>query len=411
MPVPADAPFRILMVLDQPFPPDIRVENEALSLIEAGFEVALLSVAPDDRPARDAYRGIRLFRDRLHKEARNKMRGLAGTVPLLTGYLDWRIRQVYKEYPFDALHMHDLYLFGGGLRVGRRLRVPVVGDLHENWVEALKHYAWSTRFPGRLFISIPRWERLEKTWVNAVDRLIVVIDEMAERNRALGVDPEKIVVVPNTIKRAAFEEYEVEPDLVEATRSALTITYTGGFDVHRGLASVLEAMPRVLAEVPGATLVLVGNGRIRPELEALAQQRGVAERVRFEGWQPQARLKSYLLASDVCLVPHLKTVQNDAGLPHKLFHYMYLERPVVVSNCRALERIVRQTQAGLVYPAGDADALADTILTLAADRDAACAMGQRGRAAVLERYHWDCTVQGLIAMYRGLAAGTVMHHT
>lgn len=403
MPVPADAPFRILMVLDHPFPPDIRVENEALSLIEAGFEVALLAVAPDNRPARDTHRGIRLFRDRIHKEARNKMRGLAGTVPLLTWYLGRQIRQVYRDYRFDALHVHDLYLFGGGLRAGRRLGVPVVGDLHENWVEALKHYAWSTRFPGKLFISIPHWERLEKQWVNTVDRLVVVIEEAAERNLTLGVDPNKITIVPNTVNRSDFEGYEVEPDLVKALQSDLTITYTGAFDVHRGLASVLGAMPRVLAVHPGATLVLVGDGRIRPELEALAGQLGIADHVRFEGWQPQARLKSYLLGSDVCLVPHLKTAHTDATIPHKLFHYMYLGKPVVVTDCRPLRRIVEQAQAGLVYPSGDADALAEALLTLAADADAAHAMARRGRAAVLERYHWDATVQGLVEMYRGLA--------
>ena len=390
------------MVLDHPFPPDIRVENEALSLIKAGFEVALLSVAPDDRPARETYRGIRLFRHRLHKEVRNKMRGLAGTIPLLTGYLDRRIRKVFNEYPFDALHMHDLYLFGGGVRAGRRLGVPVVGDLHENYVEALKHYAWSTRFPGKLFVSIPRWERLEKRWVNAVDRLVVVIEEAAERNLALGVDPSTLTVVPNTIRRADFEGYAVEQDLVEAVRSDLTIIYTGAFDVHRGLASVLRAMPLVLDAHPGACLVLVGDGRIRPELEALADRLGIAAHVRFEGWQPQARLKSYILGSDLCLVPHLKTVHTDATIPHKLFHYMYLEKPVIVTDCRPLRRIVDEAQAGLVYPSGDAEALSEALLTLAADPEAAHAMARRGRAAVLERYHWEATVQGLVAMYEGL---------
>ena len=401
MPASADA-FRILMVLDHPFPPDIRVENEALSLIEAGFDVGLLSVAPDDRPARDTYRGIRLFRQRLHKEVRNKMRGLAGTFPFLTRYLDRHIRKVYKEFPFDALHMHDLYLFGGGLRAGRKLGVPVVGDLHENYVEALKHYAWSTRFPGKLFVSIPRWERLEKRWVNAVDRLVVVIEEAAERNVTLGVDPSTLAVVPNTIRRADFEGYAVEPDLVEAIRSDLTIIYTGAFDVHRGLASVLQAMPPVLAAHPGARLVLVGDGRIRPELEALAEDLGIADRVQFEGWQPQARLKSYILGSDVCLVPHLKTVHTDATIPHKLFHYMYLEKPVIVTDCRPLRRIVEEAQAGLVYPSGEAEVLSDALLTLAADPDAARAMACRGRAAVLKRYHWEATVQGLVRMYEGL---------
>ena len=398
----ADTPFRILMVLDHAFPPDVRVENEAVSLIEAGFEVGLLAIGPDERPEREIYRGIRLFRDRLSEQVRNKLRGLAGTMPLLSWYLNRRVQQIYQEFPFDALHIHDLYLFGGGLRAGRKLGVPVVGDLHENWVEALKHYAWSTRFPGKLMVSIPRWERVERRWVNAVDRVIVVIEEARERNLELGVDPEKLIVVPNTIKRAEFESYPVEPELVEAIRSDLTITYTGGFDVHRGLVSVLDAMPLVLKQVPGARLVLVGDGRIRGELEAQATRLGIAEQVRFEGWQPQARLKSYILGSDVCLVPHLKTVHTDATIPHKLFHYMYLERPVVVSNCRPLERIVHEVNAGLVYPAGEAAPLAQAILTLATDPDLAQSMAQRGRAAVLERYHWEATAQDLVQMYEGL---------
>ena len=396
------APRRILMVLDHPFPPDVRVENEARTLIEAGFEVALLSIAPDVRPERDVHHGIHLFRDRLPKELRNKLRGLAGTLPLYTWYLARRIRRVHSRWPFDALHLHDLYLFGGGLRAGRRLGVPVVGDLHENWVEALRHYAWSSRAPGKYVVSIPRWERLEKRWVNAVDRLVVVIEEAAARNRALGVPEKKITVVPNTIQLAEFDRYEEDAALIERVRSPLTITYTGGFDVHRGLTSVLEAMPRVLNVCPEARLVLVGDGRIRADLEAEAGRLGIADSVRFEGWQPQEKLKSYIAASDLCLVPHLKTVHTDATIPHKLFHYMYLARPVIASNCRPLERIVEETEAGVVYEAGNAEALAEAVLHLSAQPDVRRAMGERGRRAVLERYNWDATARGLVELYRGL---------
>jgi len=396
--------MHILMVLDQPFPPDIRVENEALSLVAAGFEVSVLAIAPDERPAEDEVNGIRIYRDRLPLQVRNKMRGLAGTVPFYTWYLDRRIRALYRRHRFDALHMHDLYLFGGGLRAGRRLGVPVVGDLHENWVEALKHYAWSTRFPGKYVVSIPRWEHLEKRWVNAVDALIVVIEEAAARNEALGMPAEKITVVPNTIRFATFDGYEIDTALIERLQARLTITYTGGFDVHRGLASVLEAMPDVLAVEPEAQLVLVGDGAVRAELEALADRLGVASRVRFEGWQPQARLKSYILASDICLVPHLRTAHTDATIPHKLFHYLYFEKPVVVSDCLPLRRIVEETVSGLVYAAGEGAALAQAVLALASDRTRAAEMGRRGRAAVRARYNWDATVQGLVDCYRRLSA-------
>jgi len=392
------------MVLDQPFPPDIRVENEACSLIGAGHEVTLLSLSPDERPGEEIYRGIRVIREKIPAQLRNKLRGLAGSLPLLTWYLAWLLTRFHRRNRVDVIHVHDLYLFGGGIRAAKRIGVPVVGDLHENWVEALKHYAWSTRVPGKWVVNIPRWEKMERLWVNAVNRLVVVVQEAEQRNLDLGVPAKKITVVPNTIKLSTFDSFAVDESCMDRVKSELTITYTGGFDVHRGLASVIEAMPSILERYPGARLVLVGEGSIRPELEVLASRLGVGASVQFEGWKRQEKLKSYIMGSDVCLVPHLKTIHTDATIPHKIFHYMYYEKPVVVSNCRPLERIVMESNGGLVYPAGDAVALAGAVLRLAGDRDLAKSMGERGKQAVMEKYNWEASVGGLIELYRGLGA-------
>ncbi len=393
------APFHILMVLDHAYPPDVRVENEARSLVEAGFEVSLLALAPDERPALDEHEGTTVYRSKLPKKLLNVMRGLVSTLPLMDLYLARRIRQLYAHRPFDAVHAHDLYLVGAALRAGRALGLPVVADLHENWVEGLRHYAWSARFPGKLVINIPRWERTERRWVHRIDRLVAVIEEQAERYAAMGVPRERIVVTPNTIRLAMFRGVELEAGLLEALRSPLTLVYTGGIDAHRGLETAIDAMPSILRGEPAAQLVIVGDGRIRPELEARAAARGLGAAVRFEGWQPQLRLKSYIAAADLCLVPHRKTVNTDAGIPHKLFHYLFLSRPVLVTNCRPLERIVEAERVGLVFPSGEAEALAAAALRLAADPSEREAMGARGHRAVLERYHWEATVQGLIGMY------------
>ena len=393
---------RILMVLDHAYPPDVRVENEAKSLIEAGFEVSLLALAPDERPARDTHQGTTVLRAKLPKKVRNVMRGLVSTLPLMDIYLAHRIRKLYDVSPFDALHIHDLYLVGAGLRAGRELGVPVVADLHENWVEALKHYAWSNRYPGKLVVNIPRWERTERRWVHAVDRLIVVIEEAVERYERMGVPRERITVVPNTVKLNAFRSYEIKPELVERWRSACTLVYTGGIDAHRGLETVIDAMPAILTDLPEARLVIVGDGRTRPELEDRAARLGLGEHITFEGWQPQALMKSYIAAADICLVPHLKTVHTDATIPHKLFHYMFMGKPVVVTDCRPLERIVEGERAGRVYPSGDVAAFARVVVELAAHPEERHAMGTRGHEAVQKRYNWDATAAGLVRLYQDL---------
>ncbi len=304
---------------------------------------------------------------------------------------------------FRSIHAHDLYLVGGALRAGRRLGVPVVADLHENWVEALKHYAWSTRFPGRLVVNIPRWERVERRWVNEDDRLVVVIEEAAARYEVMGVDPEHIAVVPNYVRLESFEGYPLDEVLIERLRSPFTLVYTGVIDVHRGLDSVLRAFPQVRAAVPGARLVIAGDGRIRPELEALAADLGIRDAVLFEGWQPQERIRSYTAAADVCLIPHLRTAHTDATIPHKLFHAMVSERVVAVSDCRPLRRIVEAEGAGVVFEAGNPQAIAEALIGLARRPEERRRMGERGRAAVLVRYHWEAGAERLVQMYRDLA--------
>ncbi|MDX1430677.1 MAG: glycosyltransferase family 4 protein, partial [Rhodothermales bacterium] len=394
-------------VLDQPFPPDIRVENEAVSLVDRGYDVSVLSIGPDDRPSRDVYKGIRVVRDKISRQRRNKMRGLAGSLPLLERRVARMVRRLHREEPVDALHVHDLYLFGGGLRAARDLGIPIVGDLHENWVEALSNYAWSTRFPARLLINLKKWKELERRWATSVDRLVVVIEEAAERNRELGVDPDKVFVISNSLNVDEFAAHAVDDNLMSRLRSPFNLVYVGGFDLHRGLDTVLRAMPAILKAVPGGTLTLVGDGRTLDELRTLAGELGIDGSVRFEGRQPHARLRSYILSADVCLVPHRRTPHTDATIPHKLFQYMFCGVPVVVSDCRPLERIVVEESAGEVFKHDDPSSMADAVIRLAKDQDRRARMGANGRRAVMDRYNWNLEATKLGRMYAGLLK---LHH-
>ena len=398
----SDPPFRILMLLDQRFPPDVRVENEIESLTEAGFEVILMAIAPDERSARDEFKGATVLRVRIPAKARNWMRGLAGTIPVLSWFICRQVMRVVRDCEIHAIHAHDLYMCGGALRAGKWLNLPVVSDLHENWCAVLRHYAWSTRFPGRLAISHRRWERLEARWTRQSDHVVVITQQMKARIAELGVDRSNISVLPNTVNTREFDRFPVIQEIMDGMRSPFTLSYAGTINLHRGLDTLLRAMPAVLEEVD-ALLVIVGEGKIQPELEVLARSLGIADRVRFDGWQELPRLKSYFLGSDICVAPHVKGVQNDSALPHKLFQYMYLKRPVVVSNCVPMEDIVERTHCGLVFPSGDHEALARCLIELYRDPERRRLMGARGHSAVLQQYRWEISAQALTSAYSRLA--------
>ncbi len=390
------------MILDHSFPPDLRVENEIETLVEAGFEVCLLAIGPDQRPETEVVGGARIIRDRISASRRNRMRGLAGIIPILDRYIARRMRSIYTSWPFQAVHAHDLYLVGGALRGGRQLGVKVVADLHENWVAALKHYAWSNRFPARLIINLKRWDRLETDWSSSAEGIIVVIEEMAERLAAKGISEQKMIVLPNTIHRAHFDAYGIDKALSDSIKSDLTILYTGGMDVHRGIAVAIRAMPTVLASISTARLIFVGDGAVRGEMEELCSRLNLQDSVKFLGWQPQGKIPSYIAGADIGLIPHLKTDHTDHTIPHKLFHYMHMGLPVVASDCRPVERIVTALDAGLIYSSRESEELALAILTLAENPNLRAEKAKQGRRGVATRYNWETTASELRDFYRKL---------
>lgn len=396
--------MHIGMLLDKPFPPDPRVANEARSLVGAGHRVSLFCLDLGGAPARETIDGVAIVRYPMRRAFWKKASALILTVPLYRRWFRARLPGFIREHGIDALHVHDLPLVGEGLRAARAAGIPLVADLHENYPAAVRLYAWANRVPARWLVDPRAWDAYEQRVLPHADRIVVVIEEARRRllDLGIGLDADRITVVENTVAVEEFEGFPRDAALTERLERDFAVTYLGTFDRHRGLEAAIDAVARVRDAMPEVRLVLVGTGSTEGELRQRARARGVADRVDFEGWQPFARFPSYVRGSQVCLIPHLKSAHTDTTIPHKLFHCMLLERPVLATDCSPIARIVRETGAGRIYPSGDAAALAEALLELR-DADRRHAMGAAGRRAVLARYRWDITAERLIALYAGLA--------
>lgn len=385
------------MLLDKPFPPDPRVGNEARSLVSAGHHVRLLCVRFDRAtPETAVWEGVEVERVLIDRGFYRRMGALALLLPAYFSFFRRALARFLDANPADVLHVHDLPLLSVGLAETQSRDMRLVADLHENYPAAIATYDYATRLPGRLLISPPRWRSYERRFLPKADRVIVVVDEAMERLRPLGIPVENIAVLPNTVHVDEFERFPRDAELERRLGGDFTVSYLGGFDRHRGLDTVVDAARRI--DDPDVRWVLVGDGATRKTLEARVRTLGLADRISFEGWQPFERFPSYVAASKVCLIPHLRSEHTDTTIPHKLFHYMLLERPVVASDCRPLERILRASDAGLVYPSGDAASLAECVRRLR-DPELAARLGRNGRQAVLGEHNWSRTERTLLDMY------------
>lgn len=385
-------------------PPNVRVANEARTLMAAGHEVHfLVEGRPGDRIVEtiggmEVVRGVRMGRAReiYHRYTFN----FTYRDPLWTK----AIAHFAEGRRIEAFHVNDLPLAREAVLAGRRLKVPVVADLHENYPAGLQ--VWYTNPLKKATIyNYARWSRYEREILREVDAVVVVIEEARDRLVRIGVPADKIIVVPNTVT-AQTETMPVDGAVLARYRDRFVISYVGGFAPHRGLDTAVRALPLIRDRVPNAMLVLVGGGNdgYRKHLEALARKLRCADLVEMTGWKKQEEIWSYIEASAVCLVPHVRNPHTDTTIPNKIFQYLMRERPVIVSDCPPLARVAGDTGGGLVFRSGDPADLAARIVELQADEGKRRGMALAGRGAVLDRYLWEKTSRPLVDLYAALAA-------
>ncbi len=397
--------MRIGMILDAAFPPDVRVENEALSLIEEGHEVLLFSLDFSGRSGESFHKGIRLVR----YPAGNwlyKLSALAYTVPFYHGRVALRIENFMTRFPLDVLHVHDMVVAEAAFIANRRHSVPLVLDLHEHRPEIMKEYRHATRWTGRALIDLQKWRKKYYELAQRADRVVVVTEAAkADIVETGGVPVDKVIVVPNTVKISEFLTTPIDSDVTSKMSGSFNVIYVGDTSIRRGTDTMVEAACLVRESIPNVRFWIVGKSSADKELTNLSKTLGVDDIVAFEGWQHPNRLLSYLQSAQVALSPLKRNLHHDTTYANKIFQYMACGVPLVVSDCTAQADLVVKEDCGLVFEALNPNDLAKKILSVYGDSARARALGEHGRRAVSARWNWDKTAADLLGLYRTLTSG------
>ena len=144
--------MKIGMILDAKFPPDPRVENEAISLINGRHEVFLFCLSYESEKSSEIINGIQVKRYQSNK-LEYKLSALAYTVPFYTYLMKNKINKFVKDTEIEALHIHDIRIAQAVFNANKNYSLPVVLDLHDNMPEVMKLYPHLQKFPGKYIIS------------------------------------------------------------------------------------------------------------------------------------------------------------------------------------------------------------------------------------------------------------------
>jgi len=387
---------RILHILDHSLPLHSGYTFRTLSILQEqcrlGWETFHLTGPKQGggEALEETVDGWRFFRTPL---SRGALDAVPGVVELsMMNALARRLRAVAAETRPQLLHAHSPVLNAiPALRVGRDLGIPVLYEVRAFWEDAAVDHG-STREGGARY----RLTRALETYaLKRADAVATICEGLRSDIVSRGIDPAKVTVVPNAVDIEKFVLGR-EPDgsLRQrlALEGAIVLGFIGSFYAYEGLGLLLEALPKILAGEPRAQVLFVGGGAEEANLRALAARLGVASKVRFAGRVPHGDVQRYYDLIDVLVYPRLPMRLTELVTPLKPLEAMAQGRLLAASDVGGHRELIRDQETGVLFRAGDADALAVKVLELLKDKRRWAELRARARSFVETERSWPSSV-------------------
>src|SRR3954451_15093512 len=344
------------------------IRDLAETLISLGHEVSVITSADDEAslPPYAVHAGKALAVPYNGSVARLLVGPVSGA----------RVRRWMRENDFDVLHVHEPTAPSISLLAVLLAKVPVVATFH-------------TSNPRSKILSAlqnPVQIALEKIQAR------IAVSEAARRTivEHLGVDG---VLIPNGVDVPSFAGAE---PLAGWRRDGTTVGFLGRIDEPRkGLAVLLDALPRLVRAVPDARVLVAGPGDVPETRERIPP--ALRSRVEFLGLVSEELKPRVFRSVDVYCAPN--TGQESFGII--LLEAMAADTPVLASDIEAFRRVLDDGRAGRLFPTGDADALADALAGLLRDPEELQALTERGRG-VVGNYDWPVVAEAVVQVYEAV---------
>ena len=307
-----------------------RADAEVVAFAPVGLPVWPLSLHPHYAPLRrlpeqEIWKGLKVHRPRYRVWPKG---GERLTARSMADVLLPPLRDLRSEFPFDVIDAEFFWPDGpAAMLLSEALGVPFSvkargADIHH----------WGHR-PGigEQIVAAGR----------AAGGLLAVSQAMKADMVALGLPAEKIRVHHTGIDLDAFRPVDRDAAKADLGIEGPLLVTAGALIPRKGQAVGIEA----LAEIPGATLLLVGDGPDRAMLAQLARRLGVADRVRFLGALPHEALPGLLAAADVSLQP-----SASEGLANVWVEALACGTPVVTCDVGGARDAVDRPEAGRLVP-------------------------------------------------------------
>ena len=231
----------------------------------------------------------------------------------------------------------------------------------------------------------PPWRIRMARWLNynISKKVICVSKDTAQDVIRHGAPPEKVHVISNSVDMQGIRMH-----LSESRPKGNTLLTVSRLEEHKGIQRVINAMPRILANVPDARYVIVGDGGYRESLMSLAKASPARDVITFTGAVTDYEKFNHYNNCRVFVMP-----SEEEGFGIVFLEANAFGKPVIGGDVMGVPEAVVDGVTGFLVDPHDVDAIADRVIHLLRNPDEANRLGENGRRRVELEFSWEASAQ------------------
>ena len=399
----------------------VHVRSLVAALSRAGHEVVVaaptLNKSPWEQPAELDGRLLHLPPSDEVKDAALILKSFNATIDGNANSLSGQVRRIlynqqlekqlvrkFDSHPPDLIYERCSLFATAGVTLAREINRPLIVELNAPLAREQAAYRGSAL--NELATTAEQWT------LTRADAVVAVSDQVREYAISIGVDPERVHVVPNGVDTSLFHPRRDGVDLPERWRlgAGPILGFVGGLRPWHGVELLPDVLADLLPDFPDLQLVIAGEGPLLSELVNRLEARGVADHAILTGLLPHDQIPHLIRQFDIGLAPYPELHHDFYFSPLKLFEYMACAVPVVAPAVGQISDVVQHDHHGLLYDVHDKNALATACHLLLSDRAKRQTLGANGAELIAQNFTWDRNARrvmhlaGELADYRGVSA-------
>ena len=338
----------ICLVVQMVYDVDVRVRRKAEALVGAGYSVDVLALRPSHGKKAYTLNGVNVRTVSLGKKRGSLARYIFEYVAFsLWACFRLTIQMRKRKYAaIDVNTLPDFLVFATFL--AKWMGAKPILDMHEITPEFyMSKYGMAE---NSWVVKLLKY--IERVSFEFADQVITINEPIEDLLVSRGLDRSKSTIVMNSADQSRFPQVaSLEPP----EEKRFVMMYHGTLTPIYGLDIAIEAFALVHSEMPGAEMWILGAGTEKDALSSLAQERGLASKVKLIGQVPGSEIPMWLSKCDVGILPIRRDIFLDFAFPNKLPEFIIMGKAVIISRLNAIRHYFSDAALEFFEPNSPAD--------------------------------------------------------